>query len=100
MPRSSVSKYNLVLANSIGLIDADYRGEVLIRFKYIWQPEDYKLNTYNKLEGTPNLERIYKKGDKICQLKVTKVEHAEFVLVDQLDSTQRGEGGFGSTGTA
>ena len=97
MPRSSVSKYNLVLANSIGLIDADYRGEVLIRFKYIWQPEDYKLNTYNKLEGTPNLERIYKKGDKICQLKVTKVEHAEFVLVDQLDSTQRGEGGFGST---
>ena len=42
-PRSSVSKYNLVLANCIGLIDADYRGEVLIRFKYIWQPEDYRI---------------------------------------------------------
>jgi len=34
-PRSSVSKYNLVLANCIGLIDSDYRGEVLLRFKYI-----------------------------------------------------------------
>lgn len=97
MPRSSVSKYNLVLANSVGLIDADYRGEVLVRFKYIWQPEDFKLNTNNKLEGTPNFDKIYKKGDKICQLKITRVEHVEFYLVDTLDTTQRGEGGFGST---
>ena len=48
-PRSSVSKYNLVLANSVGLIDADYRGEVLLRFKYIWQPEDYRIRTDNLL---------------------------------------------------
>ena len=106
MPRSSVSKYNLVLANSIGLIDADYRGEILVRFKYIWQPEDYLINTkvsndgsplYNYIVGRPNLEKIYKKGDKICQLKITRVEHAEFYLVDVLDATQRGSGGFGST---
>ena len=39
-PRSSISKYNLVLANSIGLIDRGYRNQVLVRFKYIWNPED------------------------------------------------------------
>jgi len=107
-PRSSVSKYNLVLANCIGLIDADYRGEVLLRFKYIWQPEDYSIYPhisndgsplYNFIVGKPNVEKLYNKGDKVCQLKVTKVENVEFVLVDELDSTNRGEGGFGSTDT-
>jgi dUTPase len=96
-PRSSVSKYNLVLANCIGLIDADYRGEVLLRFKYIWQPEDYRIRTDNLLEGYVNSTKLYNKGDKVCQLKVTKVENVEFVLVDELDSTNRGDGGFGST---
>jgi dUTPase len=105
-PRSSISKYNLVLANSIGLIDADYRGEVLLRFKYIWQPEDYGVYTYESgdqsspqiyIGGSLNSNKIYKKGDKICQLKVTKVENVEFILVDELDTTDRGEGGFGST---
>ncbi len=95
-PRSSVSKYNLVLANCIGLIDADYRGEVLLRFKYIWQPEDYRSVNY-MLEGKPNIDKIYNKGDKVCQLKITKVENVEFILVDELDSTNRGDGGFGST---
>ena len=98
-PRSSVSKYNLVLANCIGLIDADYRGEVLLRFKYIWQPEDYRIRTDNLLEGHVNFTKLYNKGDKVCQLKVTKVENVEFVLVDELDSTNRGDGGFGSTDT-
>ena len=96
-PRSSVSKYNLTLANSIGLIDADYRGEVLLRFKYNWQPEDYKIRTDNLLEGCVNVDKLYKKGDKVCQLKVTKVENVKFELVDELDSTNRGDGGFGST---
>jgi len=96
-PRSSVSKYNLVLANCIGLIDADYRGEVLLRFKYQWQPEDYRIRTDNLIEGIVNSNKLYNKGDKICQLKVTTVEDVEFVLVNALDSTDRGEGGFGST---
>ena len=98
-PRSSVSKYNLVLANCIGLIDADYRGEVLLRFKYIWQPEDYSIGKDKKIQGTVNYNKLYNKGDKVCQLKVTKVENVEFVIVDELDSTNRGEGGFGSTDT-
>jgi dUTP pyrophosphatase len=96
-PRSSVSKYNLILANCIGLIDADYRGEVLLRFKYIWQPEDFDFSEKSVIVGTPNIDKVYKKGDKICQLKATKVENINFVLVDKLDTTSRGEGGFGST---
>ena len=107
-PRSSVSKYNLQLANSIGLIDADYRGELLLRFNYLWQPEDYSVYThdagdavkgelYTYIGGKVNSNKIYKKGDKICQLKVTKVENVNFELVNELDSTNRGEGGFGST---
>ncbi len=107
-PRSSVSKYNLQLANSIGLIDADYRGELLLRFNYLWQPEDYNVYTheagdatkgelYTYIGGKINSNKIYKKGDKICQLKVTKVENVNFELVNELDSTNRGEGGFGST---
>ena len=98
-PRSSISKYNLTLANCIGLIDADYRGEVLLRFKYQWQPEDYKIRTDNLLEGHVNFTKLYNKGDTVCQLKVTKVENVEFVLVYELDSTTRGDGGFGSTDT-
>ena len=108
MPRSSISKYNLVLANSVGLIDADYRGEILVRFKYIWQPEDNFIQTklsddgsplYQFVVGKPNLRKIYNKGDKICQLKVTQVEEPEFCLVDELDKTTRADGGFGSTDT-
>lgn len=95
-PRSSISKYNLVLANCIGLIDADYRGEVLLRFKYIFQPEDYIILD-NQIIGSVNPTKIYSIGDKICQLKVTKVENVEFILVDKLDATDRGDGGFGST---
>ena len=95
-PRSSISKYNLVLANCIGLIDADYRGEVLLRFKYIFQPEDYIILD-NQIIGNVNPTKIYSIGDKICQLKVTKVENVEFILVDKLDATDRGDGGFGST---
>lgn len=97
-PRSSVSKYNLILANCIGLVDADYRGEVLLRFKYIFQPEDYSIIS-NQIVGNVNETKIYNMGDKICQLKVTRVENIEFVLVDELDSTNRGDGGFGSTDT-
>lgn len=95
-PRSSISKYNLVMANCIGLIDADYRGEVLLRFKYIFQPEDYIILD-NQIIGNVNPTKIYSIGDKICQLKVTKVENVEFILVDELDATDRGDGGFGST---
>jgi dUTP pyrophosphatase len=110
-PRSSVRKYNLVLANSIGLIDNDYRGEIIFCFKYIWQPEDYILE-YQKIItnengesseptgrilGKLNRDKIYKSGDKIGQLVAELTNPIEFKLVTELDATERGEGGFGST---
>jgi len=113
-PRSSVRKYNLVLANSIGLVDNDYRGEIICCFKYIWQPEDFLWgmeNTGETIEqdgmvgkkmrktilGQINRERIYKKGDKIAQLVAEKTNPMSFLLVNELDATERGAGGFGST---
>jgi dUTP pyrophosphatase len=101
-PRSSISKYNLVLANSIGLVDNDYRGMVICRFKYIWQPEDFTIidkdNTHLiTLFGYINRDKIYKKGDKIAQLVFEPTIQVEFEIVDDLTQTQRGEGGFGST---
>jgi dUTP pyrophosphatase len=100
-PRSSISKYNLVLANSIGLIDNDYRGMVICRFKYIWQPRDMGTEgeRTDRFVGNPDLEKVYKKGDKIAQLVFGPTVSAEFELVDELSQTQRGAGGFGSTTT-
>lgn len=95
-PRSSISKYNLVLANSIGLIDRGYRNQVLVRFKYIWNPEDYSISG-DIILGAPNLNKIYNKGDKICQLVPMETHDIEFHKVDILDNNDRG-GGFGSTG--
>jgi dUTPase len=96
-PRSSVSKYNLVLANSIGLVDNDYRGMVICRFKYVWQPQDFSFTSDEKLLGSINFEKVYKKGDTIAQLVLEPTVQAEWVVVDELSQTKRGEGGFGST---
>ncbi len=100
-PRSSISKYNLVLANSIGLIDGGYRNEILLRFKYMFQPEDMFLVPdagAMKIYGRVNPETIYKKGDKICQIKACETTPIEFVPVDDLSVTERNMGGFGSSG--
>lgn len=96
-PRSSVRKYNLLLANSIGLLDNDYRGEVLVSFKYIWQPENFMFMEKNYILGEVDYERIYKKGDKIGQLVAEASNPIEFVFVSDLDATERGAGGHGST---
>ena len=92
-PRSSISKTDLVLANSVGVCDNGYRGLIKIRLKYIPVIESYggKIT----LRHPPLL---YKKGDKIAQLVIQKVEEAEVVEVSELSSTERGEGGFGSSG--
>ena len=102
-PRSSISKYNLVLANSIGLIDAGYRGELLVRFKYVTQPEDIYARIQGHQSTIPiftnvNMDRIYSKGDRIAQLVIAETHPVEFELSDELSNTDRGSGGFGSTG--
>jgi len=89
-----------MLANGLGLIDVDYRGQILCRFKYQWQPEDMMLvsmGEQTKSVGNININRIYKKGDTIAQLVIGQTIQAEWEIVDELTQTQRGQGGFGST---
>lgn len=98
-PRSSISKYNLLLVNSLGLIDADYRGHCLCRFRYIWQPCDLEIDTDGRrMYGNVNYNKIYKKGDKIAQLVFEPTTQVEFEVVDELTETKRAGGGFGSSG--
>lgn len=81
-PRSSIgAKTGLRLSNSIGIIDADYRGEIGVLYDNI-SDSDYEIKT----------------GDRIAQMWVERVERFKPVTVDILPATERGDGGFGSTG--
>jgi len=82
-PRSSLSNYHLCLANSVGLIDPSYRGEIKARFK---KTTDRPWGSY------------YQIGDKVCQLVIMPYPKVKLVIVDELSDTSRGEGSFGSTG--
>jgi len=84
-PRSGLaSKSGLTIVNAPGTVDAGYRGEISVTL----------LNT------DPDHEIRLSKGDRIAQLVIQQVERAEFVAVDHLPGSHRGEGGFGSTGKA
>jgi len=84
-PRSSIRKTNLQLSNSVGVVDSGYRGEIQA--------------TFNKIQGIDNVERnSYKVGDRICQLTIIPYPPVNFIEVEELNNTERGEGGFGSTG--
>lgn len=88
-PRSSISKYDLVLANSIGTIDSDYRGELIFKFKKVLREID---------EDCIQVLKEYDVGDRIGQIVILPYPKVSFVEVEELSSTDRGEGGFGSTG--
>lgn len=81
-PRSSISKTGLILLNSIGVIDKGYRGELMA---FLWNTTDKEVSV--------------QKGDRLVQIvapdmgPITKIQ-----IVEELDSTSRGEGGFGSSG--
>ncbi len=74
-------KHGITLANSVGTIDADYRGEIGVILVNLGQ-EPFTINT----------------GERIAQMVLAKYERAEFTEVTSLDETDRGTGGFGSTG--
>jgi dUTPase len=101
-PRSSISKYNLILKNSVGIADYSYRGNLCLRFAYQWQPEDQIYFNYSDggvySYGRVNTDKIYKKGDKCGQLVAAWKEGIEWKVVDKLEETEWNEGGFGSSG--
>lgn len=80
-PRSSISKTDHFLKNSVGVIDSGYRGEIKIRMSI-------------PCLGAP----CYHTGDRIAQLVIVKLPWVEIEEVDDLEPSDRGEGGFGSTG--
>lgn len=80
-PRSSVSKTDMMLRNSVGVIDSGYRGPVVLKFR------EYDKSLFN-----------YKIGDRIAQLMIMPYPKVEFVEVEKLSDSDRGTGGFGSTG--
>lgn len=85
-PRSSLSNYDLVLSNHVGVIDSNYRGEVKFRFK--------KTNDLRHVRDG----NFYNFGDRVAQLIIMPIPTVNFTEVDDLDETVRGDGGFGSSG--
>jgi dUTP pyrophosphatase len=86
-PRSSISKYDLLQCNSVGVIDSNYRGEIKIRFK---RTSDLKSPLFD--------EKLYNIGDRIGQLIILSYPQIELVEVQELSDTNRGQNGFGSSG--
>lgn len=95
-PRSSISKKNLLLCNSVGLIDPNYRDTIKLRFKYIYQPKDL-INFFDKILINIDKEKIYSLDEKIGQIVFTKTAPVRIEYVPELMPSDR-IGGFGSTG--
>jgi dUTP pyrophosphatase len=82
-PRSGLAlKHGVTCLNTPGLIDADYRGELKVLLVNTDPSEAFRVT----------------RGERIAQLVIQAVEHVEFLEVDELGTTERGEGGFGHTG--
>ncbi|MBB3255414.1 dUTP pyrophosphatase [Paraburkholderia bannensis] len=82
LPRSGLGhKHGIVLGNLVGLIDSDYQGELMI-------------STWNRGHTTFTLNPL----ERLAQLVIVPVVQAQFNIVDDFEASQRGEGGFGSTG--
>lgn len=83
-PRSSNTKKDLILGNSVGVLDSGYRGEVVLKFKAA-------------LKDQHRMKEIYEIGDRIGQIIIMPHPQIMFNVVDELSSSDRGVGGFGST---
>lgn len=91
-PRSSVSKKQLSLANAVAVIDSGYRGEVVMKFKPSLALDGELCVTARLTYGNYNV------GDRIAQMIIMPYPHIEFEESDELSETDRGDGGYGSTG--
>ena len=82
-PRSSNAKQDLILSNSVGVIDSGYRGEITFKFKLV---------------DDRHLAKDYNVGDRVGQIIIMPYPKIEFVEVSELSETDRGNGGYGSSG--
>lgn len=111
-PRSGISaKTSLRFANSVGVIDNDYRGEVQVLLENV-MPLPLRQNlvpAYQLVDGTmidgdysygylPEGTIVVKRGDRIAQAMPIKIEKADLIRATEVSETKRGKGGFGSTG--
>ena len=80
-PRSSIWRTGMVLCNSCGTVDRGYTGEISAFFYHVM----------------PNMPK-YEPGERVAQMKIGFTVPIEFIEVDELEETERGDGGFGSTG--
>jgi dUTP pyrophosphatase len=112
-PRSSIRNYDLSMANSVGVIDSGYRGEIMVTFNVNIENKIYHKigvvidegdvnNQQDWLDSFDDEERykptVYQVGDRIAQLVIIPVPLIQYTEVEDLSETQRGEGGHGSTG--
>lgn len=84
--RSSVSKTGLSLANSVGVVDSGYRGEIVLKYRFL---RNLKIIAGNNP----------KVGERVGQIMIIPHPKVEFIEVGELSNSDRGTGGFGSTGT-
>jgi dUTP pyrophosphatase len=97
-PRSSIRKTGLQLSNSVGVIDSGYRGEIQATFNKTFGGEGmYDEMKVNNASHT-NVNDWYKVGDRIVQIIIIPHPEIQFEEVSELSDSDRGEGGFGSTG--
>lgn len=82
-PRSSIFRKDLFLTNCVGVIDSGYRGEVTVKFK----------------STTGRIPDSYNVGERVAQMIIMPIPQVTFVEVKELSDTDRGTGGYGSTGT-
>ena len=83
LPRSGLAaRHGVTVANAPGLVDAGYRGELTVILLNTDPDHDYEVH----------------RGDRIAQLVIVAVEQSDFVVVDELPASERGEGGFGHSG--
>lgn len=103
-PRSSNSKKELILSNNVGVLDSGYRGEVMFKFKptlrtfSIWSLIKLLFIKSPSISLTIFKYKQYEIGDRIGQLIIIPYPTIEFEEVDELSETDRGSGGYGSTG--
>ena len=99
-PRSSLSKFDLSLTNSVGVIDSHYRGEVTAKFKPLAIQPCRGRKMYEGYTDVylANSAEIYKVGDKCAQIVFIKLPDIELNWSEELSETDRGTGGYGHTG--